>query len=624
MSAPDKENSYSDLISILLDEGALAKKDLIYAERIREKLSTPQPLLNILKDLKKIDEDTIKACLRRTSKTVRIGDLLVELGHLSKEDLQTAFKLQKENEDLRIGEILVKYNFIDSYLINRILSIQLNYPLIQPSLAKVDRDLLAKVPGKILEQYKFLPLESQYDEILVVFSDPTDQEAIGAARKFIDVDLQPAIGGQKEIDEVLNALQRSEDRKLEEIDSSSVVGIVNTIISDAVAADASDIHIEPQVDKLLVRFRQDGVLLAHKEYSKDIALPLASRIKILCKADIAEKRRHQGGRFLFNYPDGQIDIRVSFYVTIQGEKIVLRLLRQRQELLDIRHIGMAPRMLSRFLEEGVYPPSGVLLVTGPTGSGKTSTVYSCLHHIKNPQISIITAEEPVEYVIDDIAQCSIDPNIGVTFEETLRHIVRQDPDVIMIGEIRDKFSADMAVQAALTGHKVLSTFHTEDSIGGLIRLLNMDIAPFLVSSTVISVLAQRLLRRVCPSCAASVKVTPSQLQRLGVAPEDLSGGGFLKGRGCSQCNQTGYKGRIGVFELLILDNFVRDAILDNRTSYEIRTLSIENAGLVTLMEDGLVKAAAGITTIDEVLRCLPKLSTPRPLSVLQRLCGNLE
>lgn len=621
MSKTDLSRKYGDIVSILLDEGAIAEKDVIYAERIREKLSTSQPLLNILKDLKKVTDDTVKSCLQKTKKTVRIGDLLVELGYLADEDLQTAFKLQKENPDLKIGEILVKYNFIESNLINRILSIQLGYPLLQPIMSQVDRELVSKIPLKTLIKYKFLPLKSPDEKTLVVFSDPTDKESVRIAQKAVGAEILPAIGGQKEVAELLTALQKTENRAAETVDSGSVIGIVNAIISDGINVDASDIHIEPNVEQLQVRFRQDGVLLPYRDYPLEISPSLSSRIKILCKADIAEKRRHQGGRFLFDHPDGQIDIRVSFYVTIHGEKIVMRLLRQKQELLDIRHIGMAPRMLSRFLEEGVYPPSGVLLVTGPTGSGKTSTIYSCIHHVKNPQISIVTAEEPVEYVIDGVAQCSIDPNIGVTFEETLRHIVRQDPDVIMIGEIRDKFSADMAVQAALTGHKVLSTFHTEDSIGGLIRLLNMDIAPFLVSSTVISVLAQRLLRRVCRECAVPVKVTPSQLQRLGMSQEDLSGGSFVKGRGCSHCNQTGYKGRIGIFELLILDNLVRDAILDNRTSYEIRTLSIENSGLVTLMEDGLVKAAAGITSIEEVLRCLPKLSIPRPLSVIQRLCG---
>ena len=289
--------------------------------------------------------------------------------------------------------------------------------------------------------------------------------------------------------------------------------------------------------------------------------------------------------------------------------------------MDIRSIGMSPKMLSRFLEDAVYQPSGVLLVTGPTGSGKTSTVYSCINHIKNPQISIITAEEPVEYVMDGIAQCSIDPNINLTFEESLRHIVRQDPDVIVIGEIRDHSSAEMAMQSALTGHKVLSTFHTEDSIGGLIRLLNMNIAPFLISSTVVSVLAQRLLRRICPACSTDVRIAPQQIQRLGCSLADLHGATFKKGRGCSECKQTGYKGRIGVFELLVLNELVRDAILAQRTSYEIRQISIEHSGLVTLLEDGLLKAAKGITSISELMRCLPNLSVPRPLAEIRRLSG---
>ena len=299
----------------------------------------------------------------------------------------------------------------------------------------------------------------------------------------------------------------------------------------------------------------------------------------------------------------------------------MRLLKQKRELLDIRTIGMAPKMLMRFLDDAVYSPTGVLLVTGPTGSGKTSTVYSCINHIKNPQISIITAEEPVEYYMDGVAQCSIEPSINLTFEETLRHIVRQDPDIIFIGEIRDVASAEMAMQAALTGHKVFSTFHTEDSIGGLVRLLNMNIAPFLVSSTVACILAQRLLRRVCPECAVETTITPVQLKRLGVAAEDLAGARFVKGRGCSACKQTGYQGRVGVYEVLIPNELVRSAVLEQRTSYEIRQISIEHSGLVTLLEDGLVKAAAGITSVEEVLRCLPKLDRPRPLADLRRLVG---
>jgi type IV pilus assembly protein PilB len=618
------KKKYGEIISILLTSGVLQEKDIKYAERIRDKLATPQPLLNILKDLKLINDDTVRETIQKTKSSVRIGELLVELGYLSADDLQAAFNIQKETEQsLRIGEILVKYNFIESRLFNRILSIQLGFPVVQPTLAAVDRDLTARVSTKLLRKHLFLPLRNKDGATIVAFHDPTDQEAIAVARKLFGSQIVPAVSDQKGLLDTLKIMENEGGGTAINLDSKTVVGAVNSILLSAIQQDASDIHIEPMADVIRVRMRLDGVLAHQQDLPKDIGPALTSRLKIMCKADIAERRRHQGGRILFDYKQGQVDLRVSFYVTIHGEKIVLRLLKQKQELLDVHAIGMASRMLHRFLEEAVYQPSGVLLVTGPTGSGKTSTIYSCIQHINNPQISIITAEEPVEYVMEGVAQCSIDPTIDLTFEETLRHIVRQDPDIIMIGEIRDKFSADMAMQAALTGHKVLSTFHTEDSIGGLIRLLNMDIAPFLVSSTVVSVLAQRLLRRVCPACAAPVKVTPTQLQRLGCDFADLADGKFMKGRGCTECRQTGYKGRIGVFELLVLDELVRDAILERKTSFEIRNIGVEHTGLVTLLEDGLVKAAAGITTIEELLRCLPKLMAPRPLHVIQRLCGTV-
>jgi type IV pilus assembly protein PilB len=404
-------------------------------------------------------------------------------------------------------------------------------------------------------------------------------------------------------------------------EESTVVKLVNNLILTAIDRNASDIHVEPLQDKLRVRFRQDGVLIQYKDFSSDIIPALTSRIKVMCNVDITEKRRHQGGRILFEYSEGEIDLRVSFYVTVHGEKIVMRLLNRNNLLLNVEDIGMASRMLARFKEDALYQPSGVILITGPTGSGKTTTVYSCIHHINDPKTSIITAEEPVEYVIDGISQCSINPKINLTFEETLRHIVRQDPDVIVIGEIRDNFSAEVAVQAALTGHKVLTTFHTEDSIGGLIRLLNMNIEAFLISSTVVSVLAQRLIRRVCPDCGNTYKPNTAELQRLGYTANDILDATFRKGSGCSFCQHTGYKGRVGVFELLVLDELVRNAIIEQKTSQEIRRISIESTGMVTLMEDGIFKAAAGMTTIDETLRCLPHLQNPRPLQELRRYLG---
>ncbi len=621
MTKPIK-NKHGRIIALLSKAKKVSQQQIEHAERIQSKLTSHQPLLKILLDLNHLSDKDIKTTISNTSQPIRIGDLLTELGYITQDDLEAAIRIQKEkNDSSRLGDILIHHNFIDEQLLIEILSIQMGFPLVIPSLKNVDRKQSSKIPTKLMLTHGLLPLQSDDDHINVAFADPTDQKSVQIARRFLGQKIRISLAQRSVLYKTLELLTDKKNTAAMAVDNTTVIGIANSIILAAIKNNASDIHIEPHPDRLQIRFREDGVLTKYQDYPKDIIPALSSRIKILCKADIAEKRRHQGGRILFEYDEGELDLRVSFFVTVHGEKIVLRLLNRKQELFDIQSIGLSPRMLTRFLEEAVYQPSGVLLVTGPTGSGKTSTVYSCIHNLNSPQVSIITAEEPVEYVIPGIAQCSIDPQINLTFEETLRHIVRQDPDIIVIGEIRDAYSAEVAVQAALTGHKVLSTFHTEDSIGGLIRLLNMNIAPFLVSSTVVSVLAQRLLRRVCPACSVDTIPTPMQIQRLGCSLKDLHGAQFTKGRGCRECKQTGFRGRVGVFELLVLDEMVRSAILDQQTSYEIRNTSINNSGLVTLLEDGLVKAAAGITTIDEVLRSLPIFQPPRPLDELRRLSG---
>ena len=299
----------------------------------------------------------------------------------------------------------------------------------------------------------------------------------------------------------------------------------------------------------------------------------------------------------------------------------MRVLNHKATRIDIRDSGIGPRILERFMEEALDVPSGVILITGPTGSGKTTTLYGAVNYLNNDETCIVTAEDPVEYIVEGIAQCSINPQLNITFEETLRHIVRQDPDVIVLGEIRDRFSADAAIQAALTGHKVLTTFHTEDSIGGLLRLMNMDIETFLISSTVVSVLAQRLLRRVCKHCAEPYKPTPTELRKLGYSAADTTAGNFLLGKGCEKCHYSGYMGRIGIFELLVLNEDVKIAMRASKTSSEIRKISMETSGLVTLLEDGIVKASLGHTTLAEVLRNLPRLDKPRPIPELRRITG---
>jgi type IV pilus assembly protein PilB len=396
---------------------------------------------------------------------------------------------------------------------------------------------------------------------------------------------------------------------------------VNDLIAQAAESTVSDIHVEPAKQSLRVRFRKDGVLVKHKEYPLDIVGPLTNRIKIMSNIDISEKRRHQDGRLLFDYRGNPLDIRVSTYGSIYGETVVMRLLNNRDQLLDIREIGMAPRVATRYIEDALDSPSGVIIITGPTGSGKTTTLYASIQYLNKMETSVITAEDPVEYVIDGITQCSINPKINVTYEDTLKHIVRQDPDVIVIGEIRDQFSAETAIQAALTGHKVLTTFHTEDSIGGLLRLLNMNIEAFLISSTVISVVAQRLVRRICPLCAEDHLLTSSEIRRLGYEPREATGLTFKIGRGCSRCRFRGYSGRVPVFELLVLNEIVKEAIIARKTSYEIRRISMESSGLVTLLEDAIHKASEGLTSYEEIIRQVPRLSKPRLLQMIKQSLG---
>jgi type IV pilus assembly protein PilB len=617
---PEAAAGKNQIVDLLVREKILTAKQVEYASRVLGKIETSRSMLDVLKELNFVDNDQIKDTVRRSRVSMCIGNLLVELGYLADEDAQRALKIKNAYQHhKKLGDILLDQRLIDERSLVEALSLHMGFPHVEPEFCEIDQKLFGSVTPKWYEKYEVIPIRKEEGGVLVAFSDPLDSRDLEAVKLAFGDKFIPAIARKSSIKHAVRRCLTGGRQKITPSDEKSIIKLVDDILLAAIEGDASDIHIEPLKESMRVRFRQDGVLISFQEFQADILPALTNRIKVMCDVDITEKRRHQGGRFNFDYPGGQVDLRVSFYVTVHGEKIVLRLLNRKGVLINIDDIGLSPRVLERFKDDALYLPSGVILITGPTGSGKTTTVYSCINHINNPETSIITAEEPVEYVIDGIAQCSINPKINLTFEETLRHIVRQDPDVIVIGEIRDRFSAEIAVQAALTGHKVLTTFHTEDSIGGLVRLLNMDIEAFLISSTVVSVTAQRLLRKICPKCAAAYKPKPADLQRLGYRPNDIKDVEFRKGHGCSQCQYTGYRGRVGVFEMLILDEAVRSAIIDQKTSQEIRNISIASTGLVTLLENGIIKAAAGLTTIDELLRSLPRLQKPRPLAELRRL-----
>lgn len=618
---PEAVGGSSQIVELLVREKILNHRQVDYAARVLSKIDTPRPMLEVLKDLNFIDEDRIKDTVRESRVPMCIGNLLVELGYIPSDDIQRALMIQSESPShKKLGEILLEHRLIDEHSLIEALSLQMGFPHLEPELSEIDPELFSRVSSKWYEKHDVIPMQKVDGGILIAFADPLDRNDLEAVKQVFGDKFIAGIARKSSIKRaVRKCLTGTSRKKISPSDENSISKLVDDLLLAAIERDASDIHIEPTKEIMRVRFRQDGVLIQFQEFQKDILPALTNRIKVLCDVDITEKRRHQGGRFYFDYPEGKVDLRVSFYVTVHGEKIVLRLLNRKGILINIEDVGLSQRMEDRFKEDALYMPSGVILITGPTGSGKTTTVYSCINHINNPEISIITAEEPVEYIIDGIAQCSINPRINQTFDETLRHIVRQDPDVIVIGEIRDNFSAEIAVQAALTGHKVLTTFHTEDSIGGLVRLLNMNIEAFLISSTVVSVMAQRLLRKICPACAVAYKPSSADLKRIGYAPGDANGATFRKGHGCSQCQYTGYSGRVGIFELLVLDEQVRNAIIEQKTSQEIRLISIESTGLVTLLEDGIVKTAAGLTTIDEILRSLPRLQKPRSLPELRRL-----
>lgn len=616
----------AQVADLLVQAGHLAEDQLKIAKRIHAKVKATRTLTSVLLEKKSITQQHLRDVLRTGKVRAPLGDVLVELGLLVAEELKLALAMQREKPSASLEEVLIENHFVSEYELMDIVASQLG--LASPPLdsAQFDPVLLKKAPFPVYKTQSFLPLRKDGASVVVVFAEPTNVAHVEAARKYFGRDLTVALATRKMLRAAIGRAEReiAAAAAAAQNPEQGAVALVNRILDEALTHRASDIHFEPAAGKMRVRFRQDGVMVPHLDIPSEQAPNVVSRVKVMAGADIAERRRHQDGRIQFESSRGTVDIRVSIYVTVNGEKIVMRLLNNRGTLLAVKEIGMAPRMLELFQRDALDVPSGVVMVTGPTGSGKTTTLYAAVNYLNDAKTSIITAEDPVEYLIDGISQCSINAKINLGYDETLKHIVRQDPDVIVIGEVRDQFSAEVAINAALTGHKVITTFHTEDSIGALIRLLNMNIEAFLISSTVASVVAQRLLRRVCSGCAENHELTPHELARLGYAPVAAKGLMFKRGRGCASCRHVGYKGRVAVFEILVLNELVREAVLSRKTAHEIRRVCIEGSGLVTLLEDGIAKAAAGLTSFEEILRQLPRLSKPRPVAELCRLLGVTE
>ena len=625
----DQVNSKKPLHSFIgeamVAEGILTPDQLTRALRIQEKLEQPRQLGEVLVDLGYVSKQTITEVVRKRGRGVRLGDILVEQGIISAETLASALDAQRET-GAKLGETLISMGAINERTLLQNLASQCNVAYIEPSMGLVESGLLERISPEFLERYCFVPFSRNEDgNIVVVVPRLDDEDCLQALNQKYAGGYTMALGPQEAIKQTIDELRQFRMSLLakggvrSQSEQDSVVMLVNHILRRAVEERASDIHIEPMSNKVRLRYRIDGVLVFKTDLPLDMLPKIVSRIKVLAECNITEHQRHQGGRILYELDGRSYDLRLSIYVTVHGECVVIRVLNKEMGLISLEELGMAPSMLERYRTDVLDLPTGVVLITGPTGSGKTSTLYSSLAYCNNINTKIITAEDPVEYLIDGIIQCSIFDKVGRTFDASLREIVRQDPDIIVLGEIRDRVSAETAIQAALTGHKVYSTFHTEDTIGGLLRLIDMDIETFLISSTVISVVAQRLLRRICSHCA--VPYTPSirDIITLGLDLKEISGYEFKKGQGCKACAYTGYYGRIAVYELLVLNEAVKEAILQKRPAHVIRNVSVETTGLVSMCEDAIGKVLRGITTFEEVLKHTPRTMVVRPVRQIMTL-----
>ncbi|WP_046228223.1 GspE/PulE family protein [Paenibacillus dauci] len=543
----------------------------------------------------------------------KLGDLLFENGLITEEQLNQALEEQRKSKR-KLGDVLLAQGYITEQQLIEVLEFQLGIPHVNLFKYQIDAAVTQIIPESMAKRYQVLPFMKDGSKLMVAMADPLDYFAIEDLRMSTGFRIEPAISSRDELQraiahyyglrdsmsQMMGELPTAEEIEETEItdESSPVVRLVNQMIQQAVHLRASDIHIDPSENDVAIRYRIDGLLQTERHVPKQMQGFITARLKIMSRLNIAERRLPQDGRIKMQFDLKMVDIRVSTLPTMHGEKIVMRLLDISTGVKPLEQLGFNDYNAKLF-KEMIDNPYGILLITGPTGSGKTTTLYSALNVLNVESTNTITVEDPVEYQLEGINQVQVNPAIGLTFASGLRSILRQDPNIIMVGEIRDNETAEIAVRASLTGHLVLSTLHTNDAVSTVMRLRDMGVEPYLIASSLIGVVAQRLVRRICPDC--KIVYTPSEqenilLQSYGIHTEQLH-----KGRGCGNCNHSGYRGRVALHEVLKVDKRIRQSITDNASVEEIREAADEQQ-MITLVRDGLQKVREGVTTIQEVMR----------------------
>lgn len=564
---------------------------------------------------------------------LKLGEILLREGVITEDQLQKAIQIQK-SEGGRIGEVLVRLKLVDEKDIAIALGKQLGIPyaslargLLQP---QADQGLEQLIPEDFSRRHNLLPLSKNFNSLTVAVSDPLDLIVMDNLKRMTGCQINPIVATRSDISNALDAFygkrdmlgeviensyeasqapeeirdlktkeeegSLSLDRIIQEAEDVPVVKLVDLVVKQAIEDRASDIHIEPFDNRISIRYRIDGVLYEISPPSPHLLLPLVSRIKILSRLDIAEKRLPQDGGFIVRMRDRVIDMRVSIIPTVYGEKVVLRILDKTAVALDLNQLGFEPQDLERF-RTAIKSPYGLIFLTGPTGSGKTTTLYAALNEIKSPDLNVVTIEDPVEFHLDGVNQVQARASIGLTFANGLRAFLRQDPDVIMVGEVRDLETAQICIRASLTGHVVLSTLHTNDAVGAIGRLADIGVEPYLLVSSLRLIAAQRLVRRLCIHCREPYEPSPQLVSQLGLEEKQV----IYAAKGCEKCNHSGYRGRVALYEVLLLTDTLRSALAQRAPLHEVKSMA-RKEGMQTLFESGVKKVKEGVTSAEEVMR----------------------